>query len=192
MPSATGVYRRARSSSRSRSRAAGVALIAAQRSAPAPLPGHALLGGALALVGSVAIAAYLLVVRDAGARHGDPLGTRQIVARTYSYAGVALLGAAAVARQPAPSITDGIAWSGVLAMALISQLLGHTALNAALRDFSPSSVALSTLLEPVIAALLAALIFHETLTPALVIGGALVLGAVGLTLLASEPLQTVA
>ena len=166
----------------------GVALIAAQRSAPAPVPGHALVGDLLALVGSIAIGAYLLVVRDAGARHGDPLRTRQIVARTYSYAGLALLAAAAVARQPAPAVTDGTAWGGVLAMALVSQLLGHTALNAALHDFSPSIVALSTLLEPVIAAALAALIFREALTPAIVIGGALVLAAVGLTLRASRPL----
>jgi drug/metabolite transporter (DMT)-like permease len=49
-------------------------------------------------------------------------------------------------------------------MALISQLLGHTSLNAALRDFAPSTVAMSTLLEPVFAAALAAAIFHETLS----------------------------
>ncbi len=48
------------------------------------------------------------------------------------------------------------AWLGILAMALVSQLLGHTALNAALRDFTPSTIALTTLLEPVIAGLLAA------------------------------------
>jgi len=161
---------------------AGVALIAVQRSAPAPLPGHALLGDALALAGSFAIGAYLLVVRDAGVRHGDALGTRQIIARTYSYAALGLIAAAAVARQPAPPLRDGVAWGGILAMALISQLLGHTALNAALRDFSPSIVALTTLLEPVIAAILAAVLFGEPLTGPIVFGGALVLAGVAVTL----------
>ena len=167
---------------------AGVVIIAAGRSAPAPIAGHALAGAALALAGGIAIAAYLLVVRDAGARHNDPLGTRQIVARTYSYAAAGLIVAAVIARQPAPSLADGVAWGGILAMALISQLLGHTALNAALRDFSPSVVALTTLLEPAVAAVLAALIFHETLTPPLVLGGALVLAAVGVTLRAPRTL----
>ena len=169
---------------------AGVAIIASARSSPAPIPGHAFAGAVLALAGGMAIAAYLLVVRDAGARHGDPLGTRQIVARTYSYAAVALFVAAFVARQPAPRLGDGVAWGGILAMALISQLLGHTALNAALRDFSPSVVALTTLLEPAIAAAFAALLFGEALTLPVFAGGALVLAAVAVTLRAPRPLAT--
>ena len=66
-----------------------------------------------------------------------------------------------------------------MAMALISQLLGHTALNAALRWFSPSAVAMTTLLEPVTAAVLALFIFGETLSPLAVAGGLLVLLAIG-------------
>ncbi|MDQ2907937.1 MAG: DMT family transporter [Candidatus Eremiobacteraeota bacterium] len=162
---------------------AGVALIVLQRAAtPAPVPGSALLGDALALAGSLAIGAYLIIVRDAGARHADALATRQIVARTYSWAALLLCAAAVGARQPAPPFGDVAAWLGILAMALVSQLVGHTALNASLRDFSPSTIALTTLLEPVIAGLLAAALFRESLTPQAIAGGALVLGAIAITL----------
>ena len=165
----------------------GVALIVfARGSAAAPVPGRALFGDALALTGSIAIGAYLIIVRDAGARHGSPLGTRQIVARTYGWAAFALLIAALIARQPPPAADNVRAWFGILAMALISQLLGHTALNAALRYFSPSTVALTTLLEPAIAAVLAALLFRETLPLQTLAGGALVLAAVAATLISEE------
>jgi len=161
----------------------GVALIVLHRTAtPAPIAGRALAGDALALIGSLAIGAYLLIVRDAGARHAQPLATAQIVARTYSWAALCLLIGAVAAREPAPRLTAVTAWLGILAMALVSQLLGHTALNAALRNFSPSTVALSTLLEPVIAGLLAAALFGEALGSATIAGGALVLAAIAITL----------
>jgi len=160
----------------------GVVLIVLHRTTPAPVPGRALLGDGLALIGSAAIAAYLLIVRDAGARHVRPLATQQIVARTYSWAALGLVVGAVAAHEPAPRLSAVDAWSGILAMALVSQLLGHTALNAALRDFSPSTIALSTLLEPVIAGLLAAALFGEALGPTAIAGGALVLAAIAITL----------
>jgi len=150
--------------------------------APPPVPGHALAGDALALLGAVAIGAYLLIVRDAGAQGALRLATRHIVARTYAWAALALLLAAFGAREGPPAAENLPAWGGVLAMALVSQSLGHTALNAALRDFSPSTIAVTTLLEPGIAAVLAAGIFHETLSARAVFGGLLVLAAVGTTL----------
>lgn len=166
---------------------AGVALIASGRAAAAPpVPGHASLGAGLALLGSFAIGAYLVVVRDAGATADSArIGTRQIVARTYGWSALALVITAASLHDRIPAAGNATAWGGVLAMALVSQSLGHTALNAALRDFSPSTIAFSTLLEPVIAALLAALLFREALTPATLLGGALVLLAVAATLRAT-------
>ena len=77
-------------------------------------------------------------------------------------------------------------------MALVSQLLGHTAMNASLRTFSPSVVSLTTLLEPLIAALLAAALFHEALSLATIAGGALILAAVALTLRSAKPAQPLA
>lgn len=162
----------------------GIALIAAQHATPAPVPGRALLGNALALAGAIAIATYLLIVRSAGARplSGAPVPTRQIVARTYGWAALVLTVLAFFAHQPPPPLGAAMSWFGILAMALVSQLLGHTALNAALRTFTPSVVSLTTLLEPLIAALLAAALFREGLSLATIVGGALVLAAVALTL----------
>ena len=168
---------------------AGVTLVASQRSSGAPpVPGHALTGDLLALAGSLAIGAYLLIVRDAGANvDGTRLATRHIVTRTYMWAALMLVVTALAARQPPLALSNVVAWSGIVAMALVSQLLGHTALNAALRDFRPSVVALSTLAEPVVAAVLAAIVFGELLGPATIAGGVLVLAAVAITLATSRP-----
>lgn len=162
----------------------GVALIAFPRVAtPAPIAGHAALGALLAVLGSVAIGAYLLIVRDAGQRSAtERIATRAIVVRTFGWATLALTIAAVFAGEGPPPLHDTSAWGGILAMALVSQLLGHTLLNAALGTFAPSVVALTTLLEPVIAALLAAAVFHEALTAVTLTGGILVLVAVALTL----------
>ncbi len=167
---------------------AGVtALVFSRSAAPPPVPGFGAEGVALALAGSFSIGAYLLVVRDAAALPGgELLPTGQIVARTYTWAAVALAVAAALGGQLPPALTNVPAWGGILAMALVSQLLGHTALNAALRDFSPSTIALTTLLEPVIAALLAAALFGETLGLQGFAGGALVLAAVAVALRSAE------
>jgi drug/metabolite transporter (DMT)-like permease len=162
---------------------AGIALIARQRSSPAPVSGHALLGAALALLGGLAIGAYLIVVRGAGREaDGTPIATEHIVVRTYGWAAIALGLLALALRQPPPPAGNLKAWGGIAGMAFISQLLGHTAINASLRDFSPSIVAMSTLLEPVAASLLAAAIFGEAITVSTALGGALVIAAIALCL----------
>jgi drug/metabolite transporter (DMT)-like permease len=155
--------------------AIGLVLVVGYNRTRPPIAGHELLGDALAIAGAIAIGAYFILVREVRAL----FGTRAIVTRTYSWAALALLIASLAARQPPPAFSNETAWGGILAMALISQLLGHTALNAALRWFSPSAVAMTTLLEPVTAAVLALFIFGETLTPLAVAGGALVLLAIG-------------
>lgn len=158
--------------------AAGLVLVAGYNATRPPVPGHQLLGDALAITGAIAIGAYFILVREIR----GSFGTRQIVTRTYSWAALALLAASLAAHQMPPALSDGRAWGGIIAMALVSQLFGHTALNAALRWFTPSAVAMSTLLEPVTAALLALFIFGETLTPLAVGGGVLVLVAIGVFL----------
>ena len=158
--------------------AAGLVLVVGAAATRPPIPGHQMLGDALALAGALAIGAYFLLVREVRTE----FGTREIVTRTYTWAAVVLVIAAAAARQPPPAVSNGVAWGGIAAMALVSQLLGHTSLNAALRWFSPSAVAFTTLLEPVAAALLALAIFGERLTPAAVFGGALILAAIGVFL----------
>jgi drug/metabolite transporter (DMT)-like permease len=157
---------------------AGLATIVGFNHTAAPVPGHALLGAALALLGSIAIAAYFLLIREVRSR----LDTRTIVTHTYGWAALALVIAAAAAHQPPPALDATAAWGGIVAMALVSQLLGHTALNAALRWFSPSAVSFSTLLEPLSAALLAWAIFHEALSPQAAVGGVLLLVSIAVVL----------
>jgi drug/metabolite transporter (DMT)-like permease len=157
--------------------AVGLGLVASERTSPAPQPGHTIEGAALALLGSLGIGAYLLIVRAAGTRpDGTRMATRDIVARTYSWAAIALLPLALLSGGGPPAVTDATAWLGILAMALVSQS----------RDFTPSAVAMSTLLEPVFAAALAAAIFRETLSWQAAAGGGLVLAAI-LIALRSDP-----
>ncbi len=141
------------------------------------IPAHAratdVLGEALALVGSLAIAGYLVLVRDCGS-----YTTLAVITRTYGYAAIALVLAALVARQAPPPLANTSAWAGIAAMAFVSQLIGHTGLNIAVRRISAVLVAMTTLLEPVVAAVLAALLLHEALSAFAIAGGMLVIAGI--------------
>jgi len=163
--------------------AVGLWLVVGFGGSPPPVLGHQILGAALALAGSFAIGAYFTLVREVRAS----MTTTRIVTHTYGWAALALALAAIVVRQPPPPAHAYAAWAGILAMALISQLLGHTALNASLRWFSPSAIAMATLLEPVFAALLAAAVFGERLTALTVAGGIILLAAIGVVLIYETP-----
>jgi drug/metabolite transporter (DMT)-like permease len=157
---------------------AGLLMITRSANSPAPISGHAMLGAALALAGAAAFAAYLLLVREVRA----DLSTRAIVTTTYTAAAIVLVILALLAHQPPPPLHAYAAWGGILAMALISQLLGHTGMNAALRWFSPTAVSFSTLLEPIFAAALALVLFGETLSAIAILGAVLLLGSIGTVL----------
>lgn len=158
--------------------ALGLVLVVGFQGAAAPHPGHTLLGVALALGGGIAIGAYFLLVREVR----GSLGTRSIVSHTYAWAALALVLGALVAHQGPPPLAATQAWLGILAMALVSQLVGHTALNASLRWFTPSGVSMATLLEPVFAAVLALLIFHEGMSLLAIAGGVILLASIGIVL----------
>lgn len=153
----------------------GMVLIVSAKTTPAPIPGFALAGDALAVLGAIAMAAYLTLVRVV--RAGTP--TLVVVSRTYTWAALALIPAALLTGQGPPAVTDATAWFGLLAMALVSQLLGHTAINASLRHFTPTAIGFSTLLEPVIAAVFGAIVFGESLGATTLAGGLALLVAIG-------------
>jgi drug/metabolite transporter (DMT)-like permease len=77
-------------------------------------------------------------------------------------------------------------------MALLSQLFGHTAMNAAVRVVSATFVGTMTLLEPVIAALLAAWIFGERFGTSTAVGAAIILGAIAVALRGEERAHDIA
>lgn len=148
----------------------------------APSKNETPLGIGLALGGAIAIAAYLVLVRASNARYS----TLAVVGRTYPTAALILLGTSFALHDPVPSGSNTLAWSGILAMALVSQLFGHTALNAAVRQFSPTFVATVTLIEPAIAAALAAVIFGERLGLTTLAGSLFILIGIGLALRAER------
>jgi drug/metabolite transporter (DMT)-like permease len=158
--------------------AVGLVLVVGFDTTPPPHPGHELAGGALALLGSLAIGAYFILVRET--RTG--LETRAIVTRTFTWAAIALAIAALAVHQSPPPLQAHTAWFGIIAMALISQLIGHTALNASLKWFSASTVAFTTLLEPVFAAVLGLLVFRESIPPGAIVGAVILLGAIATVL----------
>jgi drug/metabolite transporter (DMT)-like permease len=112
--------------------------------------------------------------------------TLTIVSRSYSWAAVSLVLAALVMREEFPG-TDLTSWGGIIAMALVSQVLGHTGINASLRWFASSTVAFSTLLEPVLAALLACLCFAEYLSIPQIAGCLIVLACLAAILAPQKP-----
>jgi drug/metabolite transporter (DMT)-like permease len=134
-------------------------------------------GDLLAILGAVAIAAYLLLVPPVQER----IGTVTTICWTYASAAVALWIGVGIGREsPLPHTL--VAWGAIAGLALVPQLIGHTTINAALRYVSPAVVSASTLLEPVIAALLAWVFLHESLTTGQIVGGVIVLLGMGLTL----------
>ena len=156
---------------------AGVAIVAG-----VPSRTDTPLGIGLALCGAVALAAYLILVRASDARYT----TLAVIGRTYPTAAVVLLAAALVSREVFPPLHAGTAWAGIAALALVSQLFGHTALNAAVRTLSATFVATTTLLEPVIAAIAAALLFGEHPSPATAAGASVILIAIALAIRAES------
>jgi drug/metabolite transporter (DMT)-like permease len=134
-------------------------------------------GDVWAILGAIAIAAYLLIVKTVQER----IGTVMTICWTYTSAAVALwFGVVLWRANPLPQTVG--AWGAVAGLALVPQLIGHTIMNAALRYVSPAIIAASTLLEPVIAALLAWVLLQERLTVLQIVGGAVVLLGMGLTL----------
>jgi len=156
----------------------GAALVGVAIVVGVPDRGNAPLGIGLALTGAIAFAVYLLLVRATDARYD----TLTVISRTYPIAALVLTAAALALHDPLPSSSDPRGWFGIVAMALVSQLFGHTALNAAVRVLSATLVATMTLLEPLIAAALAAWIFAERLGPLTVVGALVVLAAIALAI----------
>jgi drug/metabolite transporter (DMT)-like permease len=127
---------------------------------------------ALALIGAVAMAGILLVVRREQARL-EPVSFSSVAVFVGAMCLAITIGLRGVSsgEWPEPPSLASLGW--VAATALVSQLVGHTALTWALRHASPTHVALATTAEPVIAALVVFVWLGEE-PGALVIAGSLV------------------
>lgn len=141
-----------------------------QTAAPGASP---LFGNLLALVGSWCFSAYLLI----GRRLRAGLGLPAYIWLAYGAAALFLF-AASGAGGVELFAHSGAAWALLLAMALGPQLLGHTAYNWSLRYVSATLVAVVTLGEPVVSALLAFVLFGEGFAPLQFVGFSLLLAGI--------------
>ncbi len=132
---------------------------------------HPWLGNGLALIGAWSVSVYLLLATIAQ-RRGVSLQHYMLV--VYISATIVLC--------PIPLCLGtgyaGYSWAVYLwiaLMAMIPQLIGHTVLNWSVRWLPPTHVTLVILLEPVIASILAYLVFQELPHTLVIVGGAILL-----------------
>ena len=148
----------------------------------------ALLGNALALVGAVTVAIYVLIGRSS--RTGG-IGVLPYSVVVYSAAALALLPVAILFEVRLWGYS-GETWLWLWAITLGPQIMGHTVFNWALRYVEASLISGTILAEPVVSALLAWLILSEKPGVATIAGGAVVLSGLFLLLrgrrLPTEPI----
>jgi drug/metabolite transporter (DMT)-like permease len=144
--------------------------------------GKAIVGDLLALAGSVCAAFYLLLGRNLRRK----LSLLSYIMVCYGSAAVILWTMVFCFDLPVTGFNPKTL-KAFWAMALITQLIGHTSYNWALRWFSTSLIAVSLLGEPVGSTILAYLIFNEGLTWSKVVGGTLILAAIYIAASGEKP-----
>jgi drug/metabolite transporter (DMT)-like permease len=128
-------------------------------------------GNALALIGAVMVAVYVLI--------GRSLRTTGIGVLPYS---IVVYASASATLAPAALYAgasfwgySGETWFWLFAVTLGPQILGHTVLNWALRYVDASIISGTILAEPVVSALLAWLVLSEKPNLSTLLGGTVVL-----------------
>lgn len=110
---------------------------------------EALVGDGLALVGALAIAIYMLLVR----REGETLDVVAFSGVAVSVGALTLLATALAAGIPLRVASwNSLGW--IALAAVVPQLIGHTLMTWSLRHTTPTMVGLATVSEPVGATLL--------------------------------------
>jgi drug/metabolite transporter (DMT)-like permease len=130
----------------------------------------ALRGDLLALGGSLFGALYLLAGRNIRAR----VSLLAYVTVCYGMAALILWGGVLALRLPVTGYSTGTV-AAFVGLAVVSQVVGHTSFNWALKWFSASIIAVSLLGEPVLSTIMAFFLFGEGLTWLKLLGGALIL-----------------
>lgn len=140
----------------------------------------ALGGDALALLGSLAMAAYMLVVR----REGEQLDVVAFSGVAVAVGAVTLLATAAATGIPiAVASPTSLGW--IVLAALVPQLVGHTLMTWSLRHTTPTAVGIATVSEPVGSTALAWLWLGESVGPITLAGCAVT--SIGVTVAVLRP-----
>ena len=138
--------------------------------------GTRLLGDALGALTGAFYAGYMLaikVARDAGA------STARLMAWSTTITAILLLPVALLSPQPMlPAQIGG--WWVLVALALITQILGQGLIAYAFAHLPASLSSVSLLVQPVVAALAAWVLFNEPIGWPQLVGGAIVLGGIWL------------
>ncbi|AFY69518.1 protein of unknown function DUF6 transmembrane [Thalassoporum mexicanum PCC 7367] len=136
------------------------------------------LGNLLALLGAIAMSLYFHLAQQSQKRG---LSLNRHIAIAYGSAALFLL--------PLPFLAQTYYWhfstqfyGFVFLLAIAPQLIGHTSLNWSLRWTSPTAVAIVTLCEPVLASVLGYLFLSEAVAIVTMIGAALILAGVAISL----------
>jgi drug/metabolite transporter (DMT)-like permease len=135
--------------------------------------GQALWGDFLALVGAFSAAIYLLLGRNLRRK----LSLLSYVAVCYGSAAFILWLIVLLLKLPITGYSTQTV-AAFWAMALISQILGHTSYNWALKWFSTGFIAVALLGEPIGSTILAYILFDEGLTGLKFMGGLFILSAI--------------
>ncbi len=137
------------------------------------LEGRALLGDALGVVTAVFYAGYLLSIKSLRGR----FPTTTVMSRTALLTALALLPIAAVSGEAFwPRTAHG--WAMVVGLALVSHVGGQTLITFSLAKLPAAVASVTLLIQPVAAALFAALLLHEPVVWMQAVGMALVLAGV--------------
>lgn len=130
-------------------------------------------GNLLALLGAAAISVYVVIGRHAR----QHLSFTSYTATVYGIAALGLLLGALFTRTPVLGLSAD-AYLFIAAMAVVSHLIGHNAINFALATVPAGVVAVAILGEPAIAVSIAGLLVGEVPTLLELLGGAVVLAGV--------------
>jgi drug/metabolite transporter (DMT)-like permease len=143
--------------------------------------GSALRGDLLALGGGLMAAIYFLIGRRV--RRTVPL--TEYIAVSYGTAAVLVLLLCLATRTPVVEYTPST-YGYLVLLAVIPQLIGHSTINWALRRLSASRVSVFVLGEPVGSSLLAIPFFREVPGGLNLVGAAVILAGIYLTLRSEE------
>ncbi|SMG39515.1 DMT family transporter [Dethiosulfovibrio salsuginis] len=133
-------------------------------------------GDGLALLGAISLTVYLLLGRKVRAK----VSLMPYVAVCYGSAAAFLWVALMLSSLPVSGYSWHT-WGALWGMALIPQILGHSAYNWALRWVNPAVVAVMLLGEPIGSSVMAWAFFHEVPGPAIVLGGCFILIGIYMT-----------
>lgn len=132
-----------------------------------------MLGNLLAVVGSLTVCGYLLI----GRRLRRTMSLLPYIWLVYTAAAVVLMMTAVLSGATLIGFST-LAWLCLIGLALGPQLLGHSAINWALKHVSATFIAITILGEPIGSALLAWLIFGERFAPLQLAGFAMLLAGI--------------